>query len=410
MPRLKPHHRVYLAALLLDCALMAGFTAMPFFIFDHLGGGAGKSGMLAGLQSIGYAALSLLSARYISGPRNGMTWACVGTVLYGIFSSGCVLASSYYAFAAASMIGFVSLALVWPAQWSWLGAEPDPAKRVRRISHYNVSWSIGLMMGPLAAGPLYAIDYRLPFLLVFVLSAAALWLQFGVPREESLHATPAALPTETGTRCPAIVQFLYVSWFANFVGWILLGAARSVFPKRVADLADSAQLVWITGDTASAQFLMHGALAFSWLSFIINGARLVVFGLMGVTSRWQGKIGPILATQGIAAAACWILSWTRSYIVMALCCTAIGVCGGVSFFYSAFYSLADPRKKHRRAAVNEAIVGTGGFTGAVGFGLLASYYGVAMPFEWTPLIILAGFAIQYALLMYGRHQARTSLR
>ena len=409
LSKLKPHHRLYLSALLLDCALMAGGTAVPFYIFDRLGGGAGMSGVIAGMQSLFYAALSLVSSRYVARSRDSMKWADLGTILYGVVYSASVLTTNPYVFAVVSTSGFMCLALVFPAQWSWLGAEPDVAVRVRLISQYNVAWSIGIVIGPLLAGPLYAIDYRLPFALVFVLSGIAVWLQYTIPRERLEYERPAPPELEAGQR-RNVQSFLYAAWFANFLGWVLLLAGRSVFPKRVADLAEGGQIVFLAGHAAPGSFLTQGALVFSWLSFAMNCARLLVFLLMGLNLRWRNRMTLVVLAEALGAAGCWVLSWTTSFLAMLVCCGLIGLAGGVCFFFSAFYSLADRQKKHQRAAVNETMVGAGSFAGASGFGLLASRYGVDMPFRWAPAMVLVSIGVQHALVWYGKRSVSRPAR
>ena len=86
---------------------------------------------------------------------------------------------------------------------------------------------------------------------------------------------------------------------------------------------------------------------------------------------------------------------------MLLCFAMVGVNGGVCFFAAVYYSLALPARKHQRAAINETMVGGGSFMGSLGFGLLAGWFGLSMPFRWTPLLVVAGIGLQLLLLRYG---------
>jgi MFS family permease len=381
---------------------MAGATAVPFLVFDRLGGGARMSGVILSLHSLAYALVSLGSSGFMTRARNGLVYAMVGAVDFAVLVSVSVLMRNPYLFGLVSTAGFAGLALIWPALWSWLGAEPDVAVRARRIAHYNVSWSIGLALGPLFAGPLYVVDYRLPFLLVCGLATAALVLVWTLPHERQYFRAARLQPDEERSALEqSSERHLYYAWYANMLGWVLLAAARSVFPKRVDDLADSAQLVWLWESVSSGGLLSQAAIAFSWLSFMLNASRAVVFLLMGWTKRWQQAFAVVVASQVIAGAAFWVLGSTHSFVVMLFCCALAGLNGGVCFFASVFYSLADPMRKHQRAAINEAMVGAGGFIGSMGFGMVAGSFGVTMPFRWTPVLILFSVVVQVLLFRYG---------
>jgi predicted MFS family arabinose efflux permease len=97
---------------------------------------------------------------------------------------------------------------------------------------------------------------------------------------------------------------------------------------------------------------------------------------------------------------------------MALCYTVVGISVYAAFFAAIFYSVANPAKKHRRASMNEALVGIGAFAGSAVFGWAAQEWSVSAPFKYAPLFILASIAVQIFLL---RHRlavdpSRTSSR
>jgi len=371
--------------------MMVGITAVPFFVIERLGGGARMSGVLMALHSVAYAVVSLGSSRFVERARNGLIWAMVGIVDIGVLFSVACLADNPYLYAIVSTIGFAGLVLTWPALWSWLGAEPDVQLRARRISHYNLAWSAGLALGPLFSGTLYVIDYRLPFLLVFGLAMLALVLVLSLPHENKHYQSADADQHEANAANVRLSDLhLYCAWLACLLGIALLGAARSVFPMRVDDLVKAGQLLHYRGHSA--------VVAFSLLSFALNLARVLVFIVMGITRRWRHNFAFLVAFQVAAAGAFWLLGTTTSFVLMLVCFAVVGVNAGVAFFASVFYSLADPARKHRRAAINEGMIGAGNFAGMMGFGLVAGAYGVALPFRWMPLVIVAGLGAQLLLL------------
>jgi len=398
---------MYLTAFLLDCAAMAGFTVVPFFVLRQLGGGARMVGTICAAQAISYALGSLVSSRFVGRAKNGLNWARVGILGFAFLFGLAPLLRSPYLYGVVSTAGTGCMALVWPALWSWLGAEPDVKLRTRRISNYNVCWSMGLSIGPLFSGPLYTVDYRLPFLCVFAITLIAWTLVMFLPHEKThFMPAPGGLDEARAAHDEASEAHLYYAWFANMLGWILVGACRSVFAKRVDELVADGRLVVVAEDLLSGVTFAKAAIAFSWLVFTINFSRLVLFFLMGRTHRWHYRFWFIVVFQIAAAVAMWRLGITRSFAVMVLCCFFVGVNSGVGFFAAVFYSLSNPARKHQRAAINESMVGGGSFLGSMGFGILAGWYGVTMPFRWCPVIVALGIIIQWGLLRYSIQRNR----
>ena len=378
---------------------MAGFTVVPFVIMQQLGGSARMVGIISALQAVSYASVSLISSPFVTRARNGLHFALIGLVGYTVLFCSAPLVHVPWAYAMLSSMGTGCMGLVWPALWSWVGGEPDLKERARRISHYNISWSIGLSLGPLLAGRLYNLDYRFPFLLIVILIGAVWALVASLPHEKS-HYTPVEDTAEEGEARAEYSQaseiHLYAAWIANFMGWMLVGACRSVYAKRVAELVDAGELMLFSSGP-----LENAVMCFSMLVFAINASRAVVFFVLGHTIAWQHRLGVLVTFQAAAACAVWMLSTTHNLAVMILCCAVVGLNGGAGFFASVAYSLSNPELKHRRAAINEATVGSGSFSGSLMFGLLADAYTVTMPFAWAPAFVSAGVLLEWTFLRYG---------
>ena len=399
---LKAHHRHYLAAFLLDCAISAGFTVVPFFIFDHLGGGARMSGIIGAVQAASYATVSIVSSRYVSRAKHGLTWAVAGIACFAVLAALAPFCLNPFLFGAVLSAGFGFMGLVWPAMWSWLGGERDPWLRNRRTACYNVAWSIGLAVGPFFGGALYPLDHRLPFLFVFVVAVAALVLEATLPREKEHFASSAREERERcATRDETSEAHLYYAWFANMVAWVLVGAATRVFPKRIDELVESGRLILFAEGGSTTTLVLEAATLFSFLVVVLNASRAGVFLIMGFTQRWQHRFWLPAVFQIAAGAAFWGLGATRSLVLMALCFAVIGVNGGVSFFASIHYSLTNAALKHGRAAINEGTVGAGIAVGALGFGILARRFGTTMPFLYAPALIPLALGVQALLFRFG---------
>ncbi|HOZ47811.1 MAG TPA: MFS transporter [Candidatus Hydrogenedentes bacterium] len=408
MTRLKPHHRLYATAFLLDCALIAGFSVVPFFVMRQLGGGARMVGVVTAMQSVCYAIISLASSSFVARAKNGLTWARMGIMGYAIMFCLAPLSRNAYVYGAVSTFGSGCMGFVWPALWSWIGGERDPLVRAKRIAHYNIAWSLGLSLGPLISGPLYSIDYHLPFAFMFALAFLAWILVMTLPHETAHYG----LPDVAGGRADPVdargEAHLYYAWFANMIGWILVAACRSVFAKRVDQLFEAGRLVTFSERFLTDWSFPHAAVAFAWLVFMTNFSRMILFFLLGQTHRWQYRFSLVILFQAIAACAMFALGYTESLALMMACCFLIGLNNGMGFSAAVCYSLSNAQRKHQRSAINESMVGAGGFAGSMGFGVLAGWFGVAMPFRWSFVLVVVAMAAEIALFRYGRRRTAAS--
>ncbi len=405
---LQPHHRQYAAAYLMDFAMITAFTAMPFFIFDQLGGGARMSGVIAAFQSICYAGACLATTRWISQGGRPLRWAMAGQVGFVILVPSAVFAGSPAVFAVITLLGLSCIALFWPAMQAWIGGEPDPKIRTRRIGFYNVAWTLGLATGPLVAGPAYDYDYRLPFVIIVCAASLALAFVATLPAEQPparRKGQPSDAPPPERPPDPLSEQQLYAAWCANFVSWAMIGVMRSVFPKRVDDLYQAGDLIfWAEPLRMEGALTLQAATQFSWLAFVLYFSRTALSLAMGYTTWWHHRFGLLIVLQIAASAAFMVLGAAHSLVIMLACCAVVGVASGACFFASIYNSVANPKLKHKRAAIHESMVGIGSFTGSMGFGLLAGWMGASGPFLLTPLFVAAAIGVQWALLRAGRRK------
>ncbi len=398
------HRRMYAAAFLLDFSVMIGLTAMPFFIFDRLGGGEALSGAVGAVQMALYSAGCLVSAVFVSGTRNVLRPALAGVGTFGCLFVLVPVSNSALPCLAAASTPFLGLALAWPAMQAWLGREPDPEIRARRLAAFNTATAFGFTLSPLFAGPLYDMDHRIPFAALFMLCAAAAGLLLSLPSDAETRKGPTGQKPESTA---ATDQFrpspglLYASWAATFTTNGLFAALRSVYPMRVKTLSDDAALTLWGGFRPDALDAAGPATVFSWLAFLLSLSTVACFFIMGRTTSWQGRFRPVLIGQAAAAASFLLLGRARSLAEMLLCFAVVGAAFGMCFFSSLYYSLCEASAGHRRAAINEGVLGAGGFAGGMAAGQAAGAVGITAAFQWAPLLIGAAAIIQLLLLRAG---------
>ena len=395
---------MYLAAFLLDFSVAIGFTAMPFFIFDRLNGGAALSGTVGALQMAFYAVGCLISAGFVSRARNGMHLALAGLCAFGLLFALVPWAKSSVLCAIAASVPFLGLALAWPAMQAWLGREPNPEARTRHLAGFNTATAFGFTFSPLLTGPLYDMDFRLPFVALVALCVAVMCLVVSFSFDK---VPPRAADHEEGrlheaTSARRTTGLLYAAWAATFTSNGLFAAVRTVYPMHVKELATDGSLTLI-GDMRPAWLDVVGpATTYSWLAFLLSLTTVICFAVLGRTQAWRGRFSILVVCQAAAAASFVLLSNTHSLVVMAFCFAAVGAGFGVCFFASLYYSLAQANLRHRRAAVNEGVLGAGGFVGGIGLGFAAGSAGITLAFQWTPLFVLLAMAVQLLILRSGR--------
>jgi MFS family permease len=272
---------------------------------------------------------------------------------------------------------------------------------------FNISWSFGFAVSPLFAGPLYDAVYWLPFLLLFAFGAAAFALVRSMPHERSHFADATEemiLARAEHDRASEI--YLTSGWTAVLFANALAGITRSVYPKRIDDLVAAGDLRLLFELEPAAFLATAPATKYSWLAFVLAFSTALTFLVMGRTAGWRHRFSVLFWIQVASAGAFWTLAWTRSLVVMLACFSVVGVYIGIAFFSGVYYSLGNPALKHRRAAMNEAAVGAGGFAGSLIVGYLAGNYGHAIGFQYTPLFLLAAIGLQLVFIRRGKRRHR----
>ena len=397
-----PHQRICLAAFLFDFAAMIGMVVIPFYIYNQIGGDAAMSGVFGACQAAAYALLCLVSAGFVSRAKNGLNWAVLGVTVFAISSVILPLFRGPVICCVIASVSACAMALFWPALHAWVGADPDVHERAYHMSWFNISWSFGFAISPLFAGPMYDHDYRMPFVLLFATCIPIFILLRSLPHEKDhfVEATPEAMEARADYD-RASEAHLYAAWCATLVGSALGGVTRTVYPKRIDDLVSAGQLRFLF-EASPASILTSGAATkYSWLAFVLALTAGITFLVMGRTRRWQHNFRLVVGLEVAAAAAFWVLGHTQSLVVMMGCFIVVGALAGATFFSSVFYCMADPERKHRRAAINEGVVGLGAFAGSLIFGCLAGWYGLAVPFHYTPVLVAAAVVAQILLLRRG---------
>jgi len=382
----------YAAAFLMDTAFGLTSTALPWWATGRFNMRTDTLGALA-ITGAMYTSIALASGfmpDWLSPARR---------VLAGSFAAGCAmlmtgLAPSVTLLFAAAGLSSAGLGLYWPALQASLTEAASPEPLSQRVSRFNLSWSLGMMAGPLLCGYLYPLSHHLPFVAAAVAAASAMSLAgIGLLRQRRHDTRAVETASEFAADVDEVIEsseaggervshFLLAAWVVNFASFFLGANVRYFYPLLATahhvPFAVQGQLLMTLGAFQALTFMVFTRLEGwqqRWRTFILAIA-LVAFG-----GLWTAQ-APAAGLQAIAFAM-----------------TGIGF--GVAYSLSLFHSLHSP-KPRRNSGIHEAIIGASGICGAFTGGVVAESFGLGAPFYVSAALVAAGGAVGLKLVSQAK--------
>ena len=352
--------------------LIFGFPMTAIQVFDA---GVVSLGVL-GMAGAGfYALVCLVSGRAADrfGSKRMISLSCVFLLLvyFSIY-----LVSRFWHLLAISMLFSLGAAHFWPALMKWVGEAEGKDVLRSRIGLFNVSWSAGIMLGPLVSGTLFARDFHYPFLASAAVVIVILLLLALSRRRKDITRLSVALPGSSGDDFPPSAGFfLGLAYLANFSSWFSIGASQSLFPRLAVVLAISPQRL--------------GA-----LMAMIGLSNLTMFIFLSRTRRWHYNFIWLAFFQILALGGMSLLATSNHEVLFALAFFCLGACAGMTYFSSLFYSLYGRAKKGRNSGYHEAILGLGVALGPLAGGIAARWRGLRAPYLLCALVIVFVLLLQ----------------
>lgn len=331
----------YLAAFLVSTTLGAVLSiGVPLFAGKQLNAGPLFLGCLGALGALFYAPFVVVFGRLID-RFNRKLLLVVGC---GLFSLTYILMSRVkylYQIPLIYPLGSIGMAMFWPSIQSWLALGLDRERLSRSLGIFNVSWSAGWMIGPLIGGLLYEVGYKLPFFFASTLAILTIVLLARQPLILEKAAEIREIPSfEKESGVMGRRAFLRAALVANFMSWFFIGIMRSLFPKLATDLG-------------------MGSITIGGLVFCFGLSQTVTFIILRRTQRWQYRLMPLVSIQCLGLGGLLIIFISRSAIAFSPAFVLLGICCGMTYFSSIFYSLHGHLDKGRKSGVHEACIGSG---------------------------------------------------
>ncbi len=344
------------------------------FVGVALGAGPGLLGLLGAVGGGTYT-LSCLGSGAVAdrlGPRYATRLAIALTIVVwlGMAAAGRIDLLLGLAVASGALA-----ALFWPSLMVWLADLSSGQARGlgQSLGLFNISWSVGFLLGAVVAGALWEGVGRGSFYFSVAAGIAILTLLQLTPgsASQTSEPTPDQLTTlqqpQLGRRLRIVAR---VGVFASFFS---VAIVRALFPKFGDDLGYSSMLV-------------------GWAAGMPYLSAMVIFALARTTSRWQYRSWKLWLAAPVGVVGMVLATTARAPWQFLLGFFLVGLCGGISYLSSQFYGLHQP--EHRRSASmrhHEATVGAGVVTGPLVGGLVADYTG------WLP----SAFALAAGVMAMG---------
>ncbi|MGC8737863.1 MAG: MFS transporter [Candidatus Hydrogenedens sp.] len=393
-----------------DFAIMAGIVALPFLILDHLpNGNTAISGNVFAIQMAVYTITCLLTSRIVGKSKNILSWARWGVIIFTFSYPLYPFFPSKYAFYLLSAMAFIGMAITWPAFYAWVGTETNETKRQRNLAFFNIAWSLGFTISPLVAGPLYDIDFRLPYILIFFISILSFIFLLFIQNENSHYNLKNNSPQNSESNHNGDETnnlFLYPFWIGVFLANLMSIIPRSTYAEHLKKLVSNNELRFLFENSVSPILTGDPATKFSWPSAMMAFTTAGVFLLFAWTYFWKHRISLLIISQGICAITFYLLSETKSILLICISFAVIGANHGLTFFASTYYSVNNPVLRHGRASINEGLVGLGGVVGSLIFGFLVDKYGVTISYKYITFLVFFVILAELLLFYYLRKKVK----
>jgi MFS family permease len=369
---------IYVLAFLMNMVTGLMICSNPLVSINRLGASIfalGAMGSLAsGAYSIGCAFAGRLADRW--GAKKMMALGCaIILCLYPMI----ILVRELWQMFVFVIVSPLAGALFWPALMKHVGEEENKEDLQARVGGFNMAWSAGIMIGPFLGGRLYPIDYRLAYFLSAGLILLALVITLLSPR--GMEESPLRPPPETtvAARDPCVKWFIYIGWLANFSAWFSISSAESLFPKLALTLS-------------------VGPKALGALLACVGLGQFLMFALLRKTDRWHYNLPLLISFQVLGMISLIIFKFTSAVPLFAAAFFLLGLCAGLCYFSSLFYSLYRQEEKGQKSGFHEAILAAAVSIGPLSGGALARFYGLRTPYVACFVLFAISIAAQITLM------------
>jgi len=373
---------IFSSAFLVAFGVGATMLGMVFHFREALGATPGQIGSLSAVWSLFYI-LGCIFMRPVFQKTSPRSLMLISTSFMFLFLS-CILfvRDLWIAYVLYSLYGFAE-SFFWPSTMGWLSRGVEGSSLGKKMSMYNLSWSMGMIAGPLASGLLSAVDTVLPLAMGCgtYLFNSVLILIAGITFPGIREEVTAAEAEKEGRKLEDKSTFLrFPSWVGLFTTYAVIGMLLSIYPIYGAE--------GLGFRKGMIGFLLQIRALCATAGFILLGRTVV----------WHFKPYQILAGQLIMAMGVFLMRSAYSPLANGILIGAIGFCMALSYFNSIFHGVSGSIQRAGRMAIHEAILAAGLIIGSSAGGLVYQRYSMQMVYTSCTSLVLLGLLFQGALV------------
>lgn len=369
------NRRIRRVSLFVDFGSGLAGLALPLYAAT-LGASPAFLGLLGAAQRGAYLLLCSWSGR-VADRTNPRVMAVIGAATLCFVYIAMTLTGQLNSLLGLTLMVGVATALFWPPIMAWLGQNSKTLDLERETSSFSFAWSLGVLLGVLAAGFFFDIHRALPFAVNgLVLAGAALTLLFtpytaATPAEPipAERAQPSPLELTGGTGQRSTHSMLNLSRGAVLAAFFSSGVAMTLFPKVGIELGLSGGMIAAT---------ISG----------IGVARTAAFFTLGRTHGWSGRPGVLLAGVAVSGAGVAGAAASLPLPLYFLCFAGIGLGCGLAASYSLHHALHVDDGQGRNAGIHELLLNLGLVGGALVGGFVGEWVSLAAAFWLTGGVVL----------------------
>jgi MFS family permease len=357
--------------------------AAPYEV-HRLGGSAAAMGGIGGILTGAYVGACLLLSLRVDrfDPKNLVR---LGLALQAVMIMVLAVAPSLtFLLVAAGIYGLLP-SLVWPPVMGWISTGHEGPSLNRRLGLFNLSWSTGMMLGPLVGGLLYEVHHALPLCCSTGLLLLGLAFVMRVPSPRGLQAQKASADAYSLGDVDAgqVAIFRPLARIAIFLAYVTVGIFRFQIPSLALRLHIRTALV--------------GGVIMS-----LSVAMALTFCLLGRSHRWHYRFSVFFGAQAVLIASVLGLLLVQNWWQIALCLIVGGLCVGVTYNSNLFYGVSGGRDRARLMAIHELLLSCGFIVGSSGGGWVTDHIAPRAAYPICAALLAAGMIAQGLLLSQTR--------
>jgi DHA1 family multidrug resistance protein-like MFS transporter/DHA1 family quinolone resistance protein-like MFS transporter len=276
----------------------------------------------------------------------------------------------------------IAMSFFWPPILGWLSRDIEGARLGKSMSYFNISWSIGIVIGPFLAGFLSAISPDLPlytgsflFLITGILIGGASFL---LPKIRTDRSIEKANSGET-VKADHSTILRFSGWVGMFTTFVVIGVIINIFPIFARDeLMLRKELIGV---------LLQSRTFIATFVFII----------LAHSTAWHFRISQMVAGQVCLALSIFFMNFTTSTLILAVLIAVMGALRALSYNNSLFHGVSGSINRTGRMAVHESLLAAGLIFGSSLGGLLYENFSMATVYYFCGSTVLFGAILQAGL-------------